>query len=526
MSWMPASTVIAYLLCAAMLLFACALRARCGSWSNPSVVFALFWGMMTLMPVFFVPEIEPSAYAIGYIAAAVFAFGLPAFFFNWSGPLAASAARRQSNTSSTFLSGNEAMLLLFAGQALVLGCMAANVAYQGFSVVEFILDPFSLGCKYLPYRYNGHLKQVHIAQIGVILNYISASFAGLIIANRNGYLTPSFAIFLSLVPSLYSASAYGDKGTILLTIAFLYGSVVVGRIRNGSTALITFRTIAAIIPILLIVASVVGIAMMNRGGGSCVSQEPKDNQEELMALSEGAIESDTGETAGGNAGDAAVPTASEPATSRLKFSLRSYAFGHIFAFSSWFDHRLIGGDMLPEHTEPKPEFHPQWNLHGEPALYRNPKDLTYGFWTFMAIAQYIDPNYAALVPEGYYDEYFLKEGVIQTNVYTFFRGLINDFGIAGSMISLIFIGATLNYAYRRQLLLKASAASQALYIHYAGYLYTSAFISLLIWSSVIASAIGTFVMLAVIDYIDRNGGSFWDVLSLRHKRTGRAGEAK
>lgn len=520
MSWMPASTVIAYLLCAAMLLFACALRERCGAWSNPSVVFALFWGMMTLMPVFFVPEIEPSAYAIGYIAAAVFAFGLPALFFNWHAPLAAAAARRQSNTSSPFLSGNEAPLLLLLVQVAGLGCMMANVAYQGFSLRDFVFNPFAIGCEYLGYRYSGSVKPFALSQLATVLNYVAASFAGLIVAHRRSYVFSAGIVFLCMLPSLYSIAVYADKGTIFLCLAFFYGAVVVGRIRGGYTALITWRSIVSAPLILIVVAGAIGLAMTNRVSGVCGEAQSESLAERLVTevtkpeVTQSAKSENTPtSTAPGQAGD-------------LRFYIRSYAFGHLFAFSSWFDHLLADGETLPADVQTDPVFNPHWNTPASPAQYRNPENPTLGFWTFMAVGKYLNPAYFGTLSDGYFEEYLHAPQVLQTNIYTFFRGAINDFGVYGSILFFLVSGTLLNNIYRRILSRPACPVSQTIYILYAGYLYTSYIISLFIWSSAIASALGTFVMLAVIDYIDRNGGSFWGVLFLRHKRTGRAGEAK
>lgn len=512
MSWIPASTVIAYSLCAVMLFFGCALRLRCGSWSNPSVVFALFWGMMALMPVMFVPEIEPSAYAIGYVTAAVVSFGLPALFVDWHAPLAAAAERRQAGTFSPFLSGNEALVLLLLVQVVGLGCMMANVAYQGFSVRDFVLDPFAIGCEYLGYRYSGSVKPFALSQAATIINYVAAAFAGSIVSQRRSYALNAGVIFLCILPSLYSIAVYADKGTIFLTLALFYGAVVVGRVRNGCTALVTWRSIVSTPLIFVVVAGVIGLAMANRTADRCSERQTVSLAEKLVSSVAGPDDSDS--------------TATPEEVGGLRFYLRSYAFGHLFAFSSWFDHRLADGGALSDDLRTDPVFQPHLNTPESPALYRNPANPTFGFWTFMAIGKYLDSTYYKSLGDGYYVEYFRVPGVLQTNIYTFFRGAIDDFTIAGSLFFFFLFGFILNLVYRRMLYQKYSPFSQSVYILYAGYLYTSYIISLFIWNSALAAAFGVFVMLVVIDLIDRNGGSLWGVLTLRHKRTGKAGEAK
>lgn len=516
MHWITGSVIAAYGLCAIILLFAAILRLRCGSWSNPSVVFALFWGLMTLMPIFFVPEIQQSVPAIVYITAAVLAFGLPVLAFDWRQPLTEVATR--GGSGSPFLSGNQALGLLLLIQVTVLACMMANVAYQGFSVRDFLVDPFAIGCKYLGYRYNGDVKPFALAQAATVVNYVAAALAGLIVAHRQSYLLSTCIVLLCMLPSLYSVAIYADKGTIFLTLAFFYGAVVVGRIRNGSTALLTRRSILSAPLILLVVTTVIGFAMFNRMSGLCEDSQTNKLASEMMSS---FTSSEPGEAIARNT----AGNVNEDG-STLKFYIRSYAFGHLFAFSSWFDHRISGGQTLPSHTVPNPEFRPQWNTPGSPLLYRNPEGPTYGFWTFLAIGKHINKDYFASLPEGYYEEYLLRPGILQTNIYTFFRGLINDFTLPGSLVAMALFGLIFNFVYRNILLNAYASLSQTLYIFFAGYLYTSYIISLLIWSSVIASGMVTFVILALINYVDRRGGALTNVLSGRHLRSSEVGRSK
>lgn len=516
MNWVGPA-IAAYCLCAVMLTYAVILRLRCGSWSNPSVVFALFWGMMTLLPVFFVPELEPSIAAVAYITAAVLAFGLPALVFDWRPPLDAVATRYSIRSHSPFLSSNEAPFLLAVTQTAVLGCMMANVAYQGFSLRDFFVDPFAIGCEYLGYRYRGAVKPFVLSQVATILNYVAAALAGLIVTQKRSYVFSAGVVLLCLMPSLYSIAVYADKGTIFLSLALFYGAVVVGRIRNGNTALITWRVIVSVPLVLLVVSGAIGLAMANRLAAVCEDRQTSKLTTEVVASV----------VTGDSAPPKGEPAEAGPAEGGgLKFYVRSYAFGHLFAFSSWFDHRVNGGETLPDHNEPDPPFRPQWNSPDTPLLYRNPTGPTYGFWTFMALGKYIDPAYFTSLSDGYYEEYFTRRGVIQTNVYTFYRGLINDFTVMGSLAVLMLSGLLFNIVYRRMLLRSFAPLSQTLYIFLAGYLYTSYIISLLIWSSVIASSIGTLLMLAFIEHLDQRGGSLTSAMSRRHWPPGKVREIK
>lgn len=482
----PGPVAAGYLMCAVLALIAVLLRLRCRSWSNPSVVFAIFWCMMTLLPIAFVPEIEPSVNAVGYITAAVIAFSIPAVVFSWRAPLAATAARRGS--ASPFLSGSPAILLLATMQVFVLFCMIANIGYQGFPVGDFFVDPFALGCKYLGYRYSGLVKPFALAQVGTVLNYVAAPFAGLIVAHRRSYLVSVGVVFLCLLPSLYDIAIYADKGTVFLTLAFFYGAVVVGRIRQGSTSLLTWRSVWSTPLLLLVLVTAIGFAMINRSSAACEEQQTARIASELMS----SLKS------------------SEPAPdggSGMKYNMRSYAFGHLFAFSAWYDHYISPDRDLKYSDALGPNWYKRWTTLNGGQAYKNPPGPTYGFWTFMAVGKYLNPTYFRSLPDGYFDEYFLRRGVLQSNIHTFFRGLIYDFTIPGSLAVLALAGLLFNLAYRRLLLNADAPLSQVMYVFFAGYLYTSYIISLLIWSSVIAAGLGTLLMLSLIGYIDRRVGS-------------------
>lgn len=487
--------LLAYGLCAVMLAFAGILRKRCGTWSNPSVVFALFWGLMTLMPVFFVHDLQPSLAAIAYINAAVIAFGSSAFLISWKKPIEVVSERQAVNSS--ILGRTESIWILLMVEIAVLACMIANVAYQGFSVWNFFVDPFLIGCEYLGYKYRGDVKPFLFAQAGTVLNYVAAALAGLIVANRRSFALNAFVVIAGTMPSFYSVAVFADKGTIFLTLAFFYGAVVMGRIRNGNTALVTWRTVYSAPLVLAVVALAIGFAMVNRHAASCDAEHRAELADRAFVNPE--------------------------ATSGIGMSIRSYAFGHLFAFSSWFDHRLSDGATFPTHSEPDPEFVAHYNTSQSESLYRNPEGLTLGFWTFMAVGKIFNPDYYTSLSDGYYEEYFLRTGVLQTNIYTFFRGLINDFSVPGSLLFLSVFGFVMNLAYRNVLMKAFAPLSQATYVFFAGYLYTSYIISLLIWNSVIASGVATFIMLLIIGYVDRHGGSLIGVVTLRHLRTDSSG---
>lgn len=91
----------------------------------------------------------------------------------------------------------------------------------------------------------------------------------------------------------------------------------------------------------------------------------------------------------------------------ILFRIFNYGIGHVFAFDGWFDNY--------EFTH-----------------------LDFGKYTFLAIA---DKLGIAERVQGVYQDYFEAfDGLISTNVFSYFRGFINDFGIIGTLLLFFAIG--------------------------------------------------------------------------------------
>jgi hypothetical protein len=448
------------------------LRKKTLSWTHPAVLFALLWCFSTLCPILGVPELVASPAAMAFIFAAVLAFGLPAFFIDWR-PATAAAASRNGMTVPAF-SGYGLLYLFFLLEALTLLSMAANLQYQGYRLGSLIADPLSVGCQYLEARYEGTVRPNVFSQAGTILNYIAAPLGGLIVGSRKSRAFSALVLGISILPSLLAIFLYADKGAVFLTISYFYGAVIVARTAAGDTALLTKRTIMTCVLVTALLLPAITLAMINRGEGSCTG----GNRTSQAAATLGAVFRDTAE----KAESGMPPSGPESATSvgsALTFKLRSYAFGHLFAFSDWFDHELSGTSKM---------------------TYVDPQFRTWGFWTFMAVGRFVLPQYYATLPAGYFDEYYRQENVLSTNIYTMFRGLVYDFSLPGAILAMLVGGWIAGLAYRRMLISPEFPVTQAFYIFFCGFAYTSYIISLLIWSSVYAAAAGLFLVLMLLQW--------------------------
>ena len=124
----------------------------------------------------------------------------------------------------------------------------------------------------------------------------------------------------------------------------------------------------------------------------------------------------------------------------LFFSIASYTLGQIYAFSDFFSY-VIGH---PASTAFKNDFY------------------SYGAYTFASIFDML--GIGKEFPPGMYDESGLQKNIFETNIFTFYRGLIYDFGIVGSLVFLFIFGAFSHVVTYRALSRSAPWFTLATYI--------------------------------------------------------------
>lgn len=467
---MDSTHLLTIALSAAIVVVAIVLRRKTISWSHPSVVFALFWGGMTLLPTSAVPELTASPLALAFILAIVLAFGAPAFFTNWA-PVIAVAKDRHGRSSHVFTS-REMLWLFFLVQIASFASILLNLWHQGYDLALLISNPLAISCNYLSSRYSGSLVANVYSQAGTVLNYVGVAAGGLIVASRRTRLVNVAVFVLSFLPSALNVLLYGDKGTIFLAGAYFYGAIIVARTASGNTALVDWATIRVSALAALVVVPIIAAAFLNRTAeGGCSNQG-------RTAQVFGTLRS----AAGVDSKPAVGADSPAPTDNKLAYFVRSYAFGHMFAFSDWFEHQFRNGGTL---------------------TYTDPPSQTWGFWTFMSIGRHFNPTYYASLPKGYFDEYFYRPNLLGSNIFTFLRGLIYDFGIIGSLIFMSLFGGISSLCYKMMLRYAYAPVSQTFYVFLIGYIYTSYIISLLIWNSAYASALLLAALLVALHWFLR-----------------------
>lgn len=305
---------------------------------------------------------------------------------------------------------------------LSLGSVVLNYIDLLFQGISVDLDNLlSIGGQYASSRYNEDLLVSRYGQISLICAYQAALIGGLVCGvDRFGNKKNLFFV-LSIVPSLFVMLFQSAKGLLFLNAALFFGAYFLMRMFFGSAASQRVSWLKIFLGFMLVALAVVA-SFISRFD---VSAEFFDILDYLI------------------------------------ISLSSYSAGHMFAFSDWFASVYLGFESKVSY---------------------GPESLTLGFYTFMSLFQLFGDN--RFVPLGTYAEYPAFDNGIVTNIFTFYRGLLVDFGLLGSFVFAFLMGNFVVFSFRQFLLSRRLLFSASVVIFFVGFAYQSFLISSLTWPSI------------------------------------------
>jgi len=415
-----------------------------GSWMVPGSLFCLFWFAYTFIPLVALWSVPIDPRGMGYIFSACAIFSLTSYAFKWKGEFhKASLKPFKDDFDSAII-----RTLFFTTSSFVIISILIDLMIQGVTIKSMLTEPVAIVGKMIDLRYKGLVRPNIFKTITTILHQPAVILGALFYFGRDhrGMVRPFLLAFIFL-PACLLLILHGDKGSLFYDISLFFGALLIIKIRSGKTEILNPTDLKKLFLFAILVFSLVFFAFLARYTGL---ELPK--KEEIH------------------------PWISSPQTYVTRM-FASYAAGHIYAFSDWFA-EMIKANPNSVYTD---------NLG------------RYGFYTFMAIAKLISSQNIE-TPAGYYAEYFYYGGILKTNIYTFFRGLINDFGIVGSFFAMLIFGFACNIIFLSLLRFKQAALSVPLFIYAIGFFYTSYMISLFTWNSPFVGSILVFLFLKLNDF--------------------------
>jgi oligosaccharide repeat unit polymerase len=168
--------------------------------------------------------------------------------------------------------------------------------------------------------------------------------------------------------------------------------------------------------------------------------------------------------------------------------IASYFFGSIYAFSDYFN-SLFGLETV--------------------SRYIDEEHLTLGYYSFKPFFEFFGGT--KIFPIGYYEDYFNYNGTIQSNIFTYFRLLIQDFGLFGSILFIFFMGFIIHLFYFFIFKFSRPYLSICIFFTFLIFLGMSYLFNIFTSRSVIMIALTLYVMLKVNSVIlVRKSGNYYE----------------
>ena len=312
-------------------------------------------------------------------------------------------------------------LNLFLALSIVVSIVAAtlHLKEQGISLIDVFVTPINVASRYSNLRYELKIKPTIYNRVCLLFIYLSTVIGGYVyfLNNKKHIKRLSFFCF---APSLFVMLTQSAKGAFFLCIFLYIGVYYVFCHIQPSLSKISPKVLKRVFVIGLFFCTTVLMSLLSRG--------------------------------------LAKATTLNVFVYKTKQLFNCYLLAHVYSFSDWFKAYT---------TDFKEGFYEVSNNY-------------YGYYTFNSLTRYI-PSERKYI-RGIYEEFYrYKNDEFVTNVYTFFRGLILDFGLIGSLFFMVISGIIIHKLYSLFITNKYTLVTSVFLIFTIAYFGTSFLASLLAW---------------------------------------------
>ncbi|MES2417293.1 MAG: O-antigen polymerase [Bacteroidota bacterium] len=292
-----------------------------------------------------------------------------------------------------------------------------HVLAQDFGLIELITNPIGVASKFANSRYEETLNYTVFGPISLLFSNISVIIGGLIFGSVSAKKNKK--VLFAFLPSAIILLTQSSKGLFFLSVFLFLGGLLVTKVFLNKLSFFNFKVVRNVFFIMLIFIILLALSFLSRG---------------LQGIDDTTVLLEN---------------------FRILFS--SYFFTHIYGFSDWFTAYTGGNAQFSYDVS---------NYH-------------FGFYTLTAFFKMLGTD--KVTSAGVYDEFFMYKELLESNIYTIFRGLIMDFGLLGALVFMLLNGYLLNLMYYIFLRRTRPIMTVVLMIFMVGYFYISFIISLLTW---------------------------------------------
>src|SRR5260370_14003429 len=408
-------------------------RRHVGTWLFPACLLGLFWFAYTFVPLTVLFWVPVNPFAIAFVFLCTLAFSMGSLFFDWK---TAFVRNGQKGKTEALVYGNRFLKRVFYVSTLLsLASLALNLFDQGFSLHDFFFDLYATAGAYSDLRYSESLSGNVFNPLSIIFAYLGVILGGFMFPSTATKNGRRFVVILSFLPSILVMITQSAKGLLFLSVVLFYAGLLVNRASAGTLRLFGKGSIKSLMLYSTILGPIVTISFLSRGFYKI------DDSNKIIE--------------------------------ELIRQYASYSCSFIYAFSDCFSF------VLGRHSE---------------LVYRH-ESATHGFYTFAPLFKVMGSN--SVLTLTIFDEFYSYGDLLTGNIFTMFRGLIQDFGFIGSVLFMIVAGLLLLSAFLPILVQRMPVFTVAVFVFMMGYFYMSFGVSLLIWSSIYVAFVLVWLILQI-----------------------------
>ncbi|HVB56359.1 MAG TPA: hypothetical protein VNE63_08020 [Candidatus Acidoferrales bacterium] len=418
-------------------------RRYVGTWLFPACLFGLFWFCLTFFPLIVLFNVPINPLGVGFILLCLAAFSSSALIFPWQERLKENILKRETTLlvfQNPFLKRTFYVLSSVTTLCIVLDSLA-----QGVSLHDLVYNLITTAASYRNLVSFGDLNVTMYGRLGDILIYDVSILGGMLISSTPTRWGRFRIIMCSFTPGVLMAVAQSTKWALFSSIAFFYGGVLTYQVAQSDFRLFKKGIFKKLILCFAILVLVTAVSFMSRG---------------LQDSDDSTLIHD-----------------------RLTLMFASYSCGHLYAFSDWY------GSYMAANWDTG--YQSQIRYQQDNATY----GATYGVYTFAPVARFLGSTKA--IPPDTFDDYYEYGNLIVSNIYTIFRGLIQDFGVGGCLLFMFLTGLLNHWSFNTMLRNRKPVLTVATFIFFIGFYYASFGRSLFSWSGIYFSFVVLCAILAI-----------------------------
>jgi oligosaccharide repeat unit polymerase len=404
---MIALKLIAIFLSTLLLLQSYIIRVVTGSYLVPAALFSFVWFIFTITPLVVLINIPINPLAILYILVVIFAFSLSAIPFDWK--FALKQNKEKMLTILPMLDSRLIVLCFYFSIGASFIFSSYSVISNGFEIESFRTDFIGTSALYAAKRGNEDVEYGILGTLSIFFTYFSAVLGGMINFFKKRGRVSLLYFLLAVAPSLFAMLTQSSKLIFFVAVIFYLSSSLLMRVYADKHFLFTFKDVSKVAGISLFLFPLLIIAFFSRQGFSSI-----DNYDDALKI--------------------LIPT------------INSYLFGSLYAFSDFFSY-YIGMESVSNYNI---EY---YNL---------------GYYSFKSIFDTFGGS--KVFPPGYYTDFYMYEDHLATNIYSVFRGLIQDFGTIGTIVFMYVFGLFFHFFFYTLLMVKRSWFASSIFIMFFSFL--------------------------------------------------------